>query len=193
MQLENKFLKDYRRMYRLLTEGVTFVALDTETTGLSAENCRIIEFGAVKFDQTGIVSKFNTLINPHEPIPYEITKITGINGKMLEGKPEFSEVAGKISEFAEGAVLIGHNVQFDLRFLKAEFERIGKTPLNNQVIDTLQFARWAFPEQTRFKQTVLAELLNIEVKNAHRAYDDAEVCGNIFLNLIKSTAGRQKI
>ena len=180
-------------MYRLLDEGNTFVALDTETTGLIAEKCRIIEIGAVKFSKTGIVSRFSTLINPKEIIPPQISEITGITASMLEGKPQVSDICDDFIKFLDDTIIVGHNIQFDLRFLKAEFERIGKLPLKNQVIDTLQFARWALPEQKQFKQTVLADLFAIEVKNAHRAFEDAEICGNIFLNLIKSTAERQKL
>lgn len=192
MTLQNKFLKDYRRMFRLVSSGGTFVAFDTETTGLSAENCRIIEIGAVKFDRTGILEKFSTLVNPLSPVPFEITKITNITDQMLKDKPEIKDVLGDFLSFLEDCTVVGHNVQFDIRFLNAECERNGFPPVDNQVIDTLQFARWAFPAQKKYKQTTLAELLDVEVSAAHRAFDDAKVCGNIFLELIKATAERQK-
>ena len=66
------------------------------------------------------------------------------------------------------------------------------SPIKNRVIDTLQFSRWAFPELKSYKQTELAKLLGINQERAHRALDDAEVCGNLFLKLIAETAQRQK-
>ena len=123
MKLENKFLKDYRRMFRLISQGGTFVALDTETTGLNSENCRIIEVGAVKFDKNGIIKKFWTLVDPCEEIPDRVTEITGITDSMVMGKPPIEEILGELILFLEDSIIVGHNVQFDLRFLKAECER----------------------------------------------------------------------
>ena len=179
-------------MFKLVKSGETFVALDTETTGLNCLTDRIIEIGAVKFNSSGILDSFQTLINPQISISSLITEITGINNMMLEGAPVINEILPSFVEFTKDSILIGHNVQFDLRFLKIELERLGRPELNNRVIDTLQFARWAFPENEKYKQTVLAEQLNIPIHNAHRAGDDARVCGNIFLQLINQTADRQK-
>lgn len=193
MTLPNKLLKDYRQMFRLLNEGETFVAFDTETTGLDAETSRIIEIGAVKFNKTGILEDFSTLVNPKTKIPFQITNITGITDEMVKDKPETKQVLEEFLPFLKDSIIVGHNVQFDLRFLKAEAERNNLTPVENRAIDTLQFARWAFPEEKKFKQTFIAEKLNIDVQHAHRAFDDAKVCGNIFLELIKATSSRQKI
>ncbi len=192
MTLENKFLKDYRRMFRLISQGGTFVAFDTETTGLNSETCKIIEVGAVKFDKSGIIKKFGTLIDPGEEIPSRITEITGITDSMVTGKPAIKEILGDLIFFLEDSIIVGHNVQFDLRFLKAECERNNFAPIKNKVIDTLQFSRWAFPELESYKQTELAKFLGISQEHAHRALDDAKVCGNLFLRLIAETAQRQK-
>lgn len=180
-------------MFRLVSKGETFVALDTETTGLNCLTERIIEIGAVKFNSSGIIDYFQTLINPQKTIPYTVFQITGINDQMVEKSPDFSQIAPDLLNFLQDSILIGHNIQFDLRFLKVELERIHKKELLNPVVDTLQFARWAFPENEKYRQTYLAEQLGINVKEAHRAGDDAKVCGDIFLHLIKETAERQKL
>ncbi len=193
MNLTNRFLKDYRKMYRLVKDGTTFVAFDTETTGLSAQNCRIIEIGAVKFNNSGILGSFNSLINPECHIPEECTQINHITDSMVESKPIIKELLPSFIDFIKDTVLIGHNVQFDIRFLDAELERCFMPIAENTIIDTLQFSRWAFPEQQKYRQPLIASLLGIEVKDAHRAYDDAFVCANIFLNLIKATSQRQKV
>ena len=112
---------------------------------------------------------------------------------MVCKSPKVKECLPDFLKFCEKTIIIGHNVQFDLRFLKVELERINKKELNNPAIDTLQFARWAFPLDEKFKQTVLAQKLGVTISEAHRAGDDAWVCGNIFLRLIKATASRQKI
>ena len=193
MQLENKFLVDYRRMFRLLEGGGTFVAFDTETTGLSPQTATIIEIGAVKFNSSGIIGKFNTLINPGFHIPSRITDLTGISDQMVKDKPLIKDILGDFLDFLDDSIIIGHNVQFDLRFLHSECQKNGfKYPLN-QVIDNLRFSRWAFSGESKFNQEIMAERLNIKIKEAHRAYDDAFVCGNIFLSLIKHTADKQKI
>lgn len=193
MTLQNKFLNDYRKMFRLVNSGETFVAFDTETTGLSSDNCRIIEIGAVKFDKTGVLNTYSTLINPQQIIPVEITQLTNINNEMVKNSPVIKEILPGFLDFIKETTLIGHNIQFDMRFLQAECERNGFLSPKNAVIDTLRFSRWALPELGKYKQTFLAEHFGINLEAAHRAYDDARVCGNIFLQCIKVSADRQRL
>lgn len=193
MTLQNKFLTDYRKMFRLLTSGETFVAFDTETTGLNTENCRIIEIGAVRFDQNGIIDTFNSLINPDQEIPLNITEITNINNQMVKDSPKIYQVLPKFLDFLTDSIVIGHNIQFDLRFLEAECLRNNFPVIKNTVIDTLQFSRWALPELKKYKQSIIADYFGVNIEAAHRAYDDARVCGNIFLHCIKVSAQRQKV
>ena len=112
---------------------------------------------------------------------------------MLAGKPEIQAVLPDFLNFLGNSIIIGHNVNFDLRFLNAEMERLSIPPVENQVIDTLGLCRWAFPEQEKYNQPLIAQKLGIIIKNAHRAYDDAFVCGNIFLHCIRHTAALQKL
>lgn len=192
MPLANKILKDYRQMFRLFESGETFVAFDTETTGLSCQYCRIIEIGAVKFNCNGYISNFNTLLNPETEIPSECTEISHITNEMVKNQPLIKDILPSFCDFIKNATIVGHNVHFDMRFLQAELARAGMEENKNQIIDTLGFARWAFPELQKYNQPFLANLFNIDITAAHRAYDDAKICGNIFLELIKATADRQK-
>ncbi len=180
-------------MFRLITSGETFVAFDTETTGLNTENCRIIEIGAVRFDQNGIIDTFNSLINPDQEIPLNITEITNINNQMVKDSPKIYQVLPKFLDFLTDSIVIGHNIQFDLRFLEAECLRNNFPVIKNTVIDTLQFSRWALPELKKYKQSIIADYFGVNIEAAHRAYDDARVCGNIFLHCIKASAQRQKV
>ena len=183
---------DYRRMNRLLQSGTVFCALDTETTGLKPENERIIEIGAVKFDKNGEIARFSTLVNPRVLIPPFCQELTGITNKMVFGKREFKEIASELLEFLDSSIIVAHNAQFDLRFLNAELERIKKPPLENKGIDTLRFSRWAYPENEHWTLQFLAKQFNIEVKNAHRAEDDARVCMEVFFKCIEGSMSLQK-
>lgn len=193
MPLVNKIIKDYKKMFHLLKSGETFVAFDTETTGLSCKTCRIIEIGAVKFNSGGFISSFNSLINPETNIPLELVELTHITDQMLVGKPLIKEILPEFNKFISDSILIGHNIHFDMRFLQEELARCGMSENKNVLIDTLGFARWAMPDLQKYNQPFLAEMFNIDIKAAHRAYDDAKVCGNIFLELIKASADRQKV
>ena len=193
MQLQNNLFRDYRKLALLLQEGATFTAFDTETTGLHCQSCRIIEIGAVKFNANGIIGQFNTLINPQCKIPEECTKINNITDEMVKDIPIINEILPDFLDFIKGTYIVAHNAPFDMRFLNAEIERCNLRPIHNKVIDTLHLSRWAFPELKKFNQPILAEMLGIKVTNAHRACDDAFVCGNLFLNIIKHTAASQKL
>lgn len=193
MQLANKVFKDYRKLARFLMDGAVFTAFDTETTGLSAEKDRIIEIGAVQFNSDGILGRFNTLINPQIPIPSFITSLTHISNKMIEEAPLIGNILKDFQQFLGDSIIVGHNVQFDIRFLHAEEKRCGLKESMNMFIDTLGLCRWAYPELGKYKQEEMAKMLGIKAENAHRAWEDAFVCGNIFLHTIRKTAARQKI
>lgn len=186
-------LNDYRRMNRLLQSGTIFCAIDTETTGLKPAEERIIEIGAVKFDKSGVLETYSSLVNPRILIPPFCQELTGITNKMVFGQKEFYEIADDFLAFlGADSVIIAHNAQFDLRFINAELERIKKSPLPNKAIDTLRFSRWSYPENEHWTLQYLANKLKIEVKSAHRASDDARVCMEIFLRCIADTSKMQK-
>lgn len=193
MPLENTILKDFHHFARLLNNGTIFTAFDTETTGLKSETCRIIEIGAVQFDKNGIIKTFSTLINPLTHIPKDCSEVNHITDEMVYDKPTIDKILPDFVDFLNDTIIIGHNVQFDLRFLMCELERCDLPLIKNQAIDTVQFCRWTFPELKKYSQGVVADFLGIDKKNAHRASDDAKVCGNIFLECIKASANRQKL
>lgn len=152
----------------------TIVVLDTETTGFSQYNDRIIEFGAIKLVGGREVDSMSVLMNPCMCIPSRSTEIHGICDSMVCDKPTESFYAPKISEFIDGAdLIVGHNVSFDIRFLEQMFIRNGLN-FNCRYLDTLKFAKKIFPKAPNHKLTTLAEYLNIQVKDAHRALADVE-------------------
>lgn len=181
-----RIIYDYKRLFRKYNDGAEFVAFDTETTGLRAADCRIIELGAVRFSVHGVLGSFHTLINPCCPLPRIITQITGITDGMLCGKPEIRSVVGGFMQFCAGAYLIAHNAGFDIKFLNAELARCDMPPADNLIVDTLNFSRRVFPDFEHHNLQFLAQRLGIAVNAAHRAGDDARVCMELFIKELET-------
>ena len=167
----------------------TFVVFDIETTGFSPTVNNIIEIGAVKIAEGRIVDRFSTFVNPKEPIPYRIEKLTGINDSMVEDAPFINDALTQFSKFCEGAVYVAHNANFDMGFIKAKEEAAGIVRPYSYV-DTLGMARLLVPEIARFKLDNLCKFFKISLENHHRAVDDAEATAHIFLKLIERLAAK---
>ena len=163
-----------------LTKGIvaelndTIVVLDTETTGFSQYKDRIVEFGAIKLTGGKVVDTMSILINPRMDIPQSAISVHGITNKMVENEPDEEYYLPKIINFINGAsYIVGHNVSFDIRFLEQLFKRYGYS-FDCEYIDTLKFAKQFYPNALNHKLTTLAEYLNIDIKEAHRALADVE-------------------
>ena len=171
--------------------GEVFTAFDTETTGLSSKYEKIIEIGAVKFDKNGIIDTYSVLINPEKTISSEITRITGITNEMVADCKTFSEITPSFLNFINETKLVAHNAKFDIGFVNAELE---KTPYNNlrksqcNAVDTVKVTQKVFPALPCYKLQELAKHFNIKVDAAHRAYDDARVCMELFVICMKQAA-----
>ena len=157
-----------------------FIAIDTETTGLSAVKHKIIEIAAAKFSSGKVIDTFSTLIDPRTAIPSKITDITGITSIMVQGKPSFPEIKNQFLQFIGNEVLVFHNAPFDLKFLK----KSGVT-IVNEYFDTLKLARNKYPHLSNYKLLTLKRALNIAAGKEHRALSDAKAAGYIFINISK--------
>ena len=120
---------------------VTFVVLDLETTGATPKTCEITEIGAVKYRAGELLGTFQTLVNPGAPIPPTITVLTGITQAMVVDAPKVGEALPSLLEFIGGAVIVGHNIRFDMSFLNAAAQRLGYGRLPNRTSDTVALAR----------------------------------------------------
>ena len=120
---------------------VTFVVLDLETTGASPNDCAITEVGAVKYRGGELLGRFETLVNPGVAIPPFITVLTGITEAMLLPAPRIDEVLPPLLEFIGGAVIVGHNIRFDISFLDAALPAHGYPKLEQRRVDTIGLAR----------------------------------------------------
>ena len=158
----------------------TYVVFDIETTGLSPNNDKITEIGAVKIKNGEILERYNQLINPEIPIPEKIVDLTGITDELVKDKPKISEILPDFYSFIEGANLVAHNASFDVGFIRENLKLLG-IDLKNPVIDTLELCRSLFPTLRNHKLNTVAKHLNVSLENHHRAVDDAKATADIFL------------
>nr|MCS5671884.1 exonuclease domain-containing protein [Acidimicrobiales bacterium] len=120
---------------------VTFCIVDLETTGISPAECSITEIAAVKLRGGECLGTFQSLVDPGCGIPPSITVLTGITSAMLVDAPRIAKVLPSLLEFLGDAVVVGHNVRFDLAFLRAALAGADRPPLSNRSIDTCGLAR----------------------------------------------------
>ena len=169
---------------------VTFCVIDLETTGGSATSCGITEIGAARYRGGECLGTFQTLVNPGCAIPPQITVLTGITEAMVFPAPRIENVLPSLLEFIGDAVVVGHNVRFDLSFVQAALERDDRPRLPNRSIDTVALARRLVRDEVpNCKLGTLAERLNLEHRPAHRALDDVLATGDL-LHLLIERAGR---
>ncbi|WP_058307606.1 ATP-dependent DNA helicase DinG [Gracilibacillus massiliensis] len=162
-----------------------FVVIDVETTGQSAtKGDRIIELALVVIENKEIIKQYNQLINPGQSIPSFISQLTTITDEDVLNQPIFEEVVDDFSELLADAILVAHNVPFDLTFLNEELERVGKEKINPYVVDTVELARILLPKAPSYKLNELAEFLLITHNNPHRAISDALVTADLLILLL---------
>ena len=159
------------------------VVFDIETTGLSNRTCKIIEIGAVKIKDGQVIDKFNIFVDPECPIPEEITKLTSITDKDVAGAPKEREALELFFDFAGESMLIAHNANFDIGFIRVAAERQGM-PFNNSYLDTVGLSRYVNPELKNHKLDTIVEYYEIGEFHHHRASDDAEVLALIFIEML---------
>lgn len=165
-----------------------FYSFDVETTGLNPVNDRIIEIGCCEFINLKPVKQFSTLINAGKYIPQSVTKINNITNEMVSTAPTEDEVYYYFSSFIKSvldgnAIIVAHNASFDMNFLSNTLNRLGICG-KLYYVDTLELSRH-YLNLSNNKQTTVAEYFDIPIGNAHRAFDDALVCGKIFVNIIE--------
>ena len=157
----------------------TYCVFDLETTGISHITEKITEVGIIKIKNGEIIDTFECFVNPEKPIPQEVVEVTHITDDMVKDAETIDKVMPKILEFFGDSILVAHNADFDIGFLKYNCEKLG-LELNNTYIDTLRLAKAIFPEFTRYKLGIIAEKLNIKVDVAHRALDDVKTLVQVF-------------
>ena len=167
----------------------TFVVFDLETTGFSPSKNQIIEIGAVKVVNGSITERFSTFVNPKVPIPFEIEQLTSINDDMVLDAPTIDEILPKFMGFCQDAVMVAHNADFDMSFIKHNCSALG-LDCEKTVLDTVALSRVLLPALNRFKLDTVAKALNVSLAHHHRAVDDAACTAEIFVKLVEMLRDR---
>lgn len=177
-------LKDIVTDSRNQSLDADYVVFDLETTGFSPENNRIIEIGAVKVQGGKITDRFSTFVNPQVPIPFRIEQLTSINDSMVIDAPVIEKILPEFMQFCEGCVMVAHNADFDMSFIKKNCMR-QNMECNPTIVDTVALARILLPNLNRFKLDTVAKALGVSLDNHHRAVDDAGCTAEIFVKFVE--------
>ena len=161
----------------------TFVALDLETTGLKPDLEKIIQVGAVKFRGDQVIDRFDTFVNPGRPIPEFVQRLTGIRPDQVARAPFFSSISQKLEDFLQDHPVVGHNVNFDLRFLETH-----GLYLDNPHYDTWELASFLLPRTPEYSLGALARKYGLDHDRAHQAIDDAIATQQLFVTLLREAA-----
>ncbi|WP_289197645.1 3'-5' exonuclease [uncultured Dubosiella sp.] len=187
-----------------------FVVVDTETTGLAPHRDRIVELSAIKYRDCEPVERFQTLINPKKEIPEEATAVNHITNEMVAGAPTIAQVLPAFEKFINGQIIVGHNLQFDLKMLYYSGSNIMEA--KHKYIDTLQQSRRILKAPKRnyhgnswdddwdsdydvenFKLGTLLDYYGIENEEAHRSASDALATGQLFVELCNQIQNKYEV
>lgn len=180
--------------YHLLRQR--YIALDVETTGLNPYDDRIIEIGAILYENGIPVKRFGTLVNAKVTIPFSAMEINHITNEMIQSAPDETKIYKQLVAFLgdalnEKTILCAHNAKFDMDFLSEALIRLGYNACISYV-DTLSLSRKYIRGLENYKQGTIAKFFELHNKKAHRAESDAEVCGDILWKLLDIMEARQK-
>ncbi len=157
-----------------------FTVLDIETTGLSKYMHKITEIAAVKIKGKKIIGRYQTLVNPEEPIPGFITRLTGINDEMVKDAPKIQSVLPEFLDFLGSSTIIAHNATFDYGFINYNMEKHLDLSLENDKICTRRLANRLLPDLPSKRLKHLCETFEIENVQAHRAMSDVNATLEVF-------------
>jgi DNA polymerase III epsilon subunit family exonuclease len=167
---------------------ITFVAFDTETTGLHPIVYRLVEIGAVRFRLDGRrTATFQQLIDPHIPIPPEVQRVHSITDAMIWGQPTVEQMIPHFIDFLgpRDTILLAHNARFDLGFLAMALIRLGIACPRHDVFDTFPMARQLYPTWPSHSLAHVAMRLNVASRAEHRALSDALLVKEVFLAMLR--------
>ncbi len=161
-----------------------YCVFDLETTGISHLTEKITEVGIIKIKNGEVIDTFECFVNPEKPIPKEVVEVTHITDEMVKDADTIDKVMPKVLEFMKDSVLVAHNADFDIGYMKYNCEQLG-LPFEFTHIDTLRLAKAIFPEFTKYKLGIIAEKLGIKVDVAHRALDDVKTLVAVFKEMLQ--------
>ena len=161
-----------------------FTVFDLETTGMSPVRDRIVEIGAVRVEIDGTLSRYESLVNPGMPIPWQVSRVHGITDDMVAGAPKFKDAAYPFLDFARDSKLVAHNARFDFSFLQESLARTGLPIWKFGIYDSIILIRRAYPGLASYSLQSLRQSLglgqDIDEARPHRAGYDAELTMEAF-------------
>lgn len=167
-----------------------YAIIDIETTGGSPKFEKITEIAIIIHNGEKIIDEYTTLVNPEKFIPYHITSLTGISNEMVADAPKFYEIARKVVEMTEGQTFVAHNANFDYRFIKEEFSRLGYDYKRNTLC-TVKLSRKIIPGKRSYSLGNLCDELGISINGRHRAMGDAKATACLF-DILLSVEGNSR-
>ena len=162
-----------------------FAILDVETTGGKFNKEKITEISIFVYDGIKIIDKFETLVNPEKDIQPFVQRLTGINSDLVKDAPKFEEVSENIFEITKDKIIVAHNVDFDYRIIKNEFQNIN-IKYQRDSLCTVDLSKLIFPNLKSYKLTNLLSNFGIVNENPHRANSDALGALELFKILINN-------
>ncbi len=195
--MEGYLVDDTKRIAYDVKEGDVdsrFVVFDIETIGLDKETGSIIEIGAVKVEKGQVVDRFSTFIDPMRKIPQETTDLTSITDGMVKGAPKLDEIIDEFIDFCDGAIMVAHNANFDMGFMKEKSKGCGRS-FDKPYIDTMVLMRCMFPKLPNARLDTLCKQMGVINAHHHRAVDDAEATAQAFIKMLEqlSESGKNNI
>jgi len=168
--------------------GLEFAVVDVETTGLHPEgNDRIVEIAVIRLDRTGRkIGEYCSLVNPRRDLGP--THIHRISAREAASAPTFDQIAGDVVARMAGAAVVGHNVQFDFRFVKSEYRRLGYTLPDAVLLCTMHLAKRADPCLPGRKLAVCCKHFGIPLSEAHSAQCDADATAKLLTECLRRLA-----
>lgn len=162
-----------------------FAVVDLETTGNDPLKDHIIELSIVFVKNNEVISSYSTLLSDASDIPAFVTELTSITLEDIKGAPKFNDISNEVYELLENCCFIAHNIEFDLNFLKVAFQNTGIHFQPHLTLDTVDLSKIFFPTLSSYQLGMLSETLNLSLKHAHRAYDDALATAKLFIKILE--------
>jgi DNA polymerase-3 subunit alpha (Gram-positive type) len=183
--------KEYKFLARARGESLDsleYIILDVETTGLEPTQDELTEIGALKTKGKELQTIFSELIKPKTIISPQITQLTGIDNEMVKDSPPAQDVLPRFAEFIGDVILVAHNAEFDLSFIKHYLKKLNNLEITNSIACTVRIGRFLLPNLQNHKLHTIASHFGFKVENRHRAIGDAEITfqvWNKFIDMLK--------
>lgn len=176
-------------------EGVSFVSVDLETTGLDVDRDQITEIAAIRYVDGHPESAFISLVKPSITLNSRIEKLTGITNEMLQNAevPTIDQLLEPLADFLGEDVIVAHHAAFEALFLKMNYERYDLPRPSGAIIDTKALSKKVL-SGVKNNLWTLAEYFKIEIQGSlHRAQEDAYCCGEVLLRLLKRISQESQV